>query len=297
MDQPKMERLLRLMMLLTGNTRYTIPDIANRFDMSERTVYRYIDTFRNAGFVIKKKGECVRIDKSSRYFKDISQLVHFTEEEAYILKAAIDSIDDTNLLKQNLKKKLYSVYGYHILAEITVKTTNGKIVQSLADAIENRRQVILKDYHSSHSNSVADRKVEPFAFTTNFIQVWCFDLESQTNKLFKTARIQDVETGRQWEYESRHKSGYMDVFRFNSDQLLPVKLRLGMTAANLLTEEYPLAARELVEEAPNKWIFDTKVCSYIGICRFYIGLMNDIEIIDSPDFKRFVDDYLQKYHK
>lgn len=297
MDQPKMERLLRLMMLLTGSTRYTISDIADKLEMSERTVYRYIDTFRDAGFVIKKKDDYIRIDKASHYFKDISELVHFTEEEAYILKSAIDSIDDINLLKHNLKKKLYSVYDYRILAEITVKSKNGKIVQSLADAIENHKQVTLQSYHSSHSNSVADRKVEPFAFTTNFIQVWCFDMESMTNKLFKTARIGGVETGGPWQHEAQHKSGYMDVFRFSSDQQFPVTLRLGMTAANLLTEEYPLAERELVKESDDKWIFDTKVCSYIGICRFYVGLMNDIEIVDSPDFKRFVDNYLQEYHK
>jgi predicted DNA-binding transcriptional regulator YafY len=117
MDQPKLERLLRLMKMLTANSRFTVEEIADRLGMSVRTIYRYIDTFREAGFVIKKNGSCVRIDKSSPYFKDISQLVHFTEEEAYILKSAIESIDETNLLKQTLKKKLYAVYDFKILAD------------------------------------------------------------------------------------------------------------------------------------------------------------------------------------
>lgn len=54
MDQPKLERLLRLMKLLTANTTYDIDQLAERLQMSRRTVYRYIDTFREAGFVIKK---------------------------------------------------------------------------------------------------------------------------------------------------------------------------------------------------------------------------------------------------
>ena len=107
MDQPKLERLLRLMKMLTANTEYTIDDLAERLMMSRRTVYRYIDTFREAGFVIKKSGEHIRLDKESPHFKDISQLIHFTEEEAVILKSAIENIDDDNLLKQNLKRKLY----------------------------------------------------------------------------------------------------------------------------------------------------------------------------------------------
>ena len=51
MDQPKLERLLRLMKLLTANTTYDIDQLAERLQMSRRTVYRYIDTFREAGSV------------------------------------------------------------------------------------------------------------------------------------------------------------------------------------------------------------------------------------------------------
>ena len=131
MDQPKIERLLRLMKMLTANVTYSVDEIAERLDMSRRTIYRYIDTFRDAGFVIKKSGDCIRLDKESPHFKDISQLVHFTEEEAAILKSAIENIDDTNLLKQNLKRKLYSVYDNKLLANTVVKGKNASNVHSL----------------------------------------------------------------------------------------------------------------------------------------------------------------------
>ena len=68
MDQPKLERLLRLMKLLTANNYLTVEEIATRLSITPRSVYRYIDTFRTAGFVIKKKNNCVRLDKSSPYF-------------------------------------------------------------------------------------------------------------------------------------------------------------------------------------------------------------------------------------
>ena len=128
MDQPKIERMLRLMKMLTANTSYSVDEMAERLDMSRRTIYRYIDTFREAGFVIKKSGNCIRLDKESPHFKDISQLVHFTEEEAVILKRAIESIDDTNLLKQNLKSKLYSIYDNKILADTIVRGSNATTV-------------------------------------------------------------------------------------------------------------------------------------------------------------------------
>ena len=72
MDQPKIERLLRLMMMLTAN-KYTIEQLSNKLDMSPRTIYRYIDTFRNAGFLIKKNSDGrFRLDRESKYFKEIS---------------------------------------------------------------------------------------------------------------------------------------------------------------------------------------------------------------------------------
>ena len=209
MDQPKLERLLRLMKLLTANTTYNVDQLAERLQMSRRTVYRYIDTFREAGFVIKKSGDCIRLDKESPHFRDISQLVHFTEEEAVILKNTIENIDDTNMLKQNLKRKLYSVYDNKTLADTVVRGKNAPNIRRLIEAIEQERQAVLHGYLSAHGGGVRDRRVEPFAFTTNYVQVWCYDLESHTNKLFKTSRIGSVELSEAaWEHQEAHSEGF-----------------------------------------------------------------------------------------
>ncbi len=297
MDQPKIERMLRLMKMLTTNTSYTVDDIAERLDMSRRTIYRYIDTFREAGFVIKKSDNYIRLDKESPHFKDISQLVHFTEEEAVILKRAIESIDDTNLLKQNLKRKLYSVYDNKILADTIVRGSNTATVHSLIEAIEQQRQVLLKEYRSAHGSAVRDRKVEPFAFTTNYVQVWCYDTESDMCKLFKLARIGSVEIlSEEWQHQHQHRKSFIDVFRVSGDERHRVRLRLGMMARNLLIEEYPLAEGELSQADDNTWILDTHVASYAGVGRFVVGLMDDIEIIDSPELEQYIASYVRKHY-
>ena len=171
MTQSMIERLLRIMKMLTANTMYTVEDIAHRLNISPRTVYRYINSFRNSGKKKKKHGNRLRLDKSSPYFKELSELIHFTEEEAYILKSAIESIDETNVLKQMLKKKLYTVYDYKILAETIVNKKDARNVKLIVDAIEDKKQIILKDYSSPHGETIRNRKVEPFAFTTNYVQV------------------------------------------------------------------------------------------------------------------------------
>ncbi len=296
MDQPKIERLLRLMKLLTANSSYSVDELAERLSMSRRTIYRYIDTFREAGFVIKKRGEYIRLDKESPYFKDISQLVHFTEEEAIILRRAIESIDDTNLLKHNLKSKLYSVYDSGVLADTVVKGKNSSNVHTLIEAIEQQRIVYLKGYQSAHGGVVRDRKVEPFAFTTNYVQVWCYDPADGLNKLFNLSRIDSVEaTQEPWVCTEQHKEGFIDIFRINSNAPQRVRLELGILSYNLLLEEYPLAERDITQFDNGGYLLDTMVSTYQGIGRFVVGLLDDITIVDSPDFEEYVKKYLNKF--
>jgi len=285
------------MKLLTANNSLTVDEIADKLSISSRSVYRYIDTFREAGFVIKKMNNCPKLDKSSPYFRDISELIHFTEEEAYILKSAIENIDENNLLKQNLKKKLYTVYNYNILAETIVSGKNVRNVQQLVQAIENKNRVVLKNYSSAHGNDIQDREVEAYAFTTNYVQVWCYCPEENKNKLFKISRIGNVEILPEvWQYEGNHQSGYIDVFRMNSNETKPVKLKLGLLADNLLTEEFPLASKYLNKLSDNEWIFESEVCSYDGVGRFVMGLLDDIEIIETPELQKHISSHLKNIH-
>lgn len=294
MNQPKIERMLRLMKMLTANVEYSVDDIAARLDMSRRTIYRYIDTFRDAGFVIKKSGQCIRLDKESPHFKDISQLVHFTEEEAVILRRAIESIDDTNTLKQNLKRKLYSVYDSKMLADTVVKGQNAGNVHSLIEAIENRRQVVLRNYHSAHS--IRDRKVEPFGFTTNYVNVWCYDTEDGKCKIFKTERIESVELlSDEWRHEPEHEEGFIDIFRMIGSAKVHVKLELGMLSRNLLLEEYPLSEKYISQKSENRWLLETDVANLQGVGRFIAGLLDDIRIIEPDALVVHIKDYLAKY--
>ena len=291
LEQAKIERLLRLIKMLTGNMSFSLSEIADRLEMSERTVYRYIETFKDAGFVVKKNGNIYKLDKDSPHFKDISDLLHFTEEESHILQKAIDSIAETNIYKQNLKKKLGTLYDYKILAETTHKGIIADNINILTDAINSSKQVILHQYQSAKSNDITDRLIEPFAFTTNYVQIWAYEPESAKNKLFKVSRIGNVELlNSPFQHKNKHKMGYMDLFRMSSDKLYPVKIKMSIRAAMLLMEEYPLAEKEMVQTSENEWVLETHVCSFEGIGRFVIGLCDEIKVLESDPFKRFLSE-------
>ncbi|MBP5692222.1 MAG: WYL domain-containing transcriptional regulator [Bacteroidales bacterium] len=294
MDQPKVERMLRLMMLLAGNRNYTIQDLADKLETSYRSIYRYLDTFKEAGFVVHKSGDYYHIAKESPFFKDISQLVHFTDEEAYMVNRLIDGIDNTNVIKQNLRRKLATIYSISSVADVVVKSENAGNVNALIEAIQQKKQAVLKDYASSHTGKVADRKVEPYKFTTNYISVWCYDLSDGVNKLFKTERMGSVKVlEKDWAHEKDHKAEFMDIFRYSSAETEEIELRLSLRAKNLIEEEYPLSLKYITQEDDSHWILKTQICSPFGAARFIAGLANDIEIIRGGKIRR----YLHKYAK
>ena len=290
MDQPKLERMLRLMKLMTGNVNYTVNDLAERIGTTYRSIYRYIDTFKDAGFVVQNLGGGVyKLGKESRYFKDISQLVHFTDEEAHIVNQLIEALDDTNMLKQNLRRKLTTIYDCTSMAQSIVRGKNAANVNNLLEAITERRRVVLHDYASSNTGVVRDRVVEPFGFTTNYVQVWCYEVESGQNKIFKTSRIGSVEIlSEEWQAEEKHTEGHIDIFRMTGFEQHRVRIRLGMLARNLLLEEYPLAERDIVKEGSDGWVLDTMVTNFRGVGRFVLGLMDDVEVMESEEFKSYL---------
>ena len=46
MEQPRVERVFRLMRLMTGNVYFTVEELAEKLETSYRYIYRYIDTFK-----------------------------------------------------------------------------------------------------------------------------------------------------------------------------------------------------------------------------------------------------------
>ena len=300
MDQPKIERMLRLMKMMSGNINYTVEELGDKLGISYRSIYRYIDTFKASGFVVEKLQKNVyKLGKMPRSYVDMKNLIYFSEEEAYIIDSLINGLDETNTLKTDLKKKLSAVYNFTTMISYVQRKDLAELVEALGKAIRGKKKVVLKSYESANSKEVTDRHVEPFAFTTNCVDIWGYDTEKHENRIFKISRIGSVEIQEEaWEYEEKHERSKTDCFRMSGYEQTPVKLELGIQAKNLLLEEYPLAEKDLKREG-KKWILETMVSDMAGVGRFVIGLAHDIKIVDSPALteyiKEFVSKHLQKY--
>lgn len=291
MEQPRVERTLRLMRLMSGNAYLTVNQLASR----TRSIYRYIDSLKTCGFAVEMVGNSIYLLISMPTgYKDLQKLVYFSEEEARVLTYLIESLDETNSLKSSLYKKLCAVCDTKSIKEYSGSSKNAANVQALGNAMKDHNTVILKDYASASSDTVRDRMVEPVEFTNHHIDIWAYDCEKKSVRLFKIARISWVDIlPVNWQHEGEHDKGFLDAFRMQGKTQTRIRLEMTLMARDLLCEEFPLAAPDVTEK-DGKFIFDSMVTHMEGVGRFVIGLANDIKIIDSPELSAYVRNYMKQ---
>ncbi len=294
MEYDKFDRQLRLMILLTQNTDYSVDNLCEKLNMSRRTIYRYLDAFRQMGFVVIRTSNVYRLDKSSPFFEQISDLVHFTEEEALTINQVLNSVHDNSEQVRALRWKLGRLYDYKVLAAHSVNERVALNIHELYEAIKQERTVILKDYNSPHSGQISSRIVEPYMFLNGNTEVRCFELATKESKTFKVSRIAKVEImDLLWNYKNQHQPYYTDLFHFSGEKTMPVSLLLGQLSTSLLVEEFPDATRLLKLEDDGRSLLNTEVCSFKGIGRFVLGLLDDIEVLGSPEFIQYLREHLR----
>ncbi|MCX6272891.1 MAG: WYL domain-containing protein [Bacteroidetes bacterium] len=294
-DQARFDRLLRMMMMLSGDNRYSVDELAEKLELSRRSVYRNLNTFRDAGFIITGSDKYYKIDKQSPYLKSLNELLHFTREESWILNRAILALDDEIPIKQNLARKLYFLYDIKGVPYPVIKKEQSEKIVTLIRAIEDQQQVCFHQYQSPNSNTVRDRIVEPFEFTLNYSYVWCYDTLDGSNKLFKTARINHVEIlPNAWENAPVHQAREVDLFRISGHKKIEVSLLLSMRASSLLTEEYPMAEDHLSPADKNLFRFRAEVSGFDGIGRFILGLMDEIVVESPSSLRKYLNEKISK---
>ena len=292
-DNPKIVKELNLIQILASGNAYTVKELSELLDASPSSVYRYLDDLRRARLVVIMENQRYRLPSNDKRY--LNNIMHLNEEEAHVLYQSVDAIHGDTLFKENLRSKLSLLFDSLGLPECTIKTKNASNVSAIVSAIKEHRQVVFHDYASTNSQSVRDRHVEPFGFTVNYSEVWCYDLDDGLNKTFKTARIGKAEVlDAPWAHGRSHRMGHTDVFRMTGYDRHHVRLRLGVMAYSLLIEEYPLAERDTQSLDATHWLLDTFVADYRGVGRFVIGLAGDIEIVDSPELVSYIKNYIAK---
>lgn len=276
LPQQKILRVFKLIKLLTEKPRRNAKELARILDTSADTIYRYVNLLDDIGYLIERDhNDCYFIFEHTG-----ESTATFELEEMELLNQLINSIEASHPLKQGLRQKVYVVSPLLPLADEIVDKTVAKTISRINTAIVENKQIKLLKYHSTSSNSIKDRLVEPIKLEQASSQLCAFDVESNEVKHFKIKRIFEVEVlDTHCEYSKSYNP--TDCFGFTSNEPISIKLSLSLRAFQLLTEEFPDLRLYITKQAAGDkpYLLHYEVRSLIGIGRFILGLPGEIDVI------------------
>lgn len=235
-DTKRLSRLTAILTILQTKRLLTASELANKFSVSNRTIYRDIKALEQAGVPILTE------DGKGYYLMEGYRIppVMFTESEANALITAEQLIlknKDASFVKEYSEaiNKIKSVLRNNtkdkanLLSDRTVFRQNAdsdrtsNYLSTLQLALTNFNLVKIK-YHSPDTNKTTERKIEPFAIYStqeNWLLI-AFCLLRNDFRAFRLDRIQNLTTLNE-QFEP-HKMTLQEYFEICKEKYFPQPL-------------------------------------------------------------------------
>ena len=208
-ENSRLSRLVAILTQLQAKRLLTATELAARFKVSIRTIYRDISTLAQAGVpVVTEEGKGYRLLEGYRL-----PPILFTEPEANALITAEKLVlvnPDTSfrhhyataltkikaVLRDGAKDKAALLSNRVAFAQNTAENVPSDFLSAIQLALTNL-QVLKIDYYSPHTKETTNRPIEPFALLNRvgeswYLVAWC--RIRRDYRLFRFDRIRKLET-------------------------------------------------------------------------------------------------------
>lgn len=261
-------------------------------DTSERTVYRYLDMLKDLGFRIERDGgNRIWITDNG------DSTVPFTDQEVDYLEKLIKTTGKRSKIAESVLQKIRHAGELQTGAHLMFKAHLGRMVEQISIAIVEGRQLLIKNYTSANSQTISNRVVEPMCFTDDYESVSAFEVKTKKNKYFNIERMSEVEVlESEMQYEQLHEFYKPDIFGFQGKSVnKEIEIQMSMRAYLLLKEEYPMSI-PYIKHIPDteKYYFKAKVQSFKAPGRFVLGFLEDVRVLGSKEFIRYINRIVKK---
>lgn len=119
--ETKTHRLFRLILFLSNSYPKSKDECTIFIGNGDTAFYNYCNTLKDTGFNLHQKDGKYWIDFPDQDFQVLRNVLHFTEEETYLLSRSIDLIEEKPVYATRLKQKLASFLNQDKAIEIDCK--------------------------------------------------------------------------------------------------------------------------------------------------------------------------------
>lgn len=295
----RIDRLSAIMTHLQSKKIVRAEDIARRFDISLRTVYRDIRALSEAGIPISgEAGMGYTIMEGYRL-----PPVMFTREEAMALLVAekiVTTLTDHHN-SQQIESAMFKIKSVLRSSEkdaledlnenIAIRSprnnlfedTDQNILQSLLSGITDQQVIHLK-YSTILKQEISERNVEPVGVYYSH-EHWYLIAYCQLRQAYRTFRLDRIRTIRSTSrsFEQRHPSlkSFLDKIR-KKERLIKVVMQIDKSIVHYLREEKYRQGFVMEEEKEDLVEMTFMVSGIYGIARWFMKMADHAVIIEPP---------------
>lgn len=297
----KLERLLAIITYLLNHQKVKAQELADKFEVSVRTIYRDVDTISRAGIPVTTfQGADGGIGIVEGYKLDKNLL---TSEDVLSILAGLKGLNSINedikikILIEKLSsianKSDYITTGNEILIDLSSWNKNDKLATLIKDikrAIHEKRFITFS-YYGGTSETVSERKVEPYVivFKDSHWYLYAFCLLRNDFRLFKIRRMNElavsdsVFVSRQYSIESVEWDGDIPKGEDKTAVLLFDKC---MKYA--VSDVFDMDNRKILKNGKIKVSFNLTEESWVY--GFILGFGDKVEVVEPPELRGKIRD-------
>lgn len=294
----QMNRLFEIVYILLNKKTTTAKELAERFEVSVRTIYRDIDMLSSAGIpVYASQGKGGGISLLDDYVLNKSVL---SEEEQNEILFALQSLTVTqNPETDKVLSKLSSLFNKSKTNWIEVdlspwgsdknKTCEFTI---LKNAILNHQIIEFIYFNSSGEKSV--RKVEPlkliFKVHAWYLQGFC--LTKNEYRTFKISRISNIEITQEFSTDRMSEGLSVDEKEQNSQQWIDVQVKISPQGAYRVFDEFD--EKEITRNQDGSFTVATSLPENEWLFHYILSFGTDIEVLAPQNIREMVQGKLEE---
>ena len=296
----KDNRLFRILYYILEKEKVTANELADKFEVSIRTIYRDIDSISSVGvpiFTTQGKGGGIKIDNEFILNKSL-----FDANEKEQIIAALQGLEKTNeAYKSELITKLSALFKIKNSNWIEIDFTSWEsnntyqdLFNTLKIAIINKN-IISFSYISSKAEKI-NREVKPIRllFKEQDWYLYAFCLLRNDFRYFKLSRIRDLEV-LAINYEDNFENEVLKK-ELKYENIVNIKLKFDKSVAFRVYDEFNGAIEE--DEKGNLYV-EIKIPNNYKLYNYIFSFGANVEILEPEEirtqFKNMINKIAKKY--
>ena len=295
----KDNRLFRILYYILEKEKVTANELADKFEVSVRTIYRDIDSISSVGvpiFTTQGKGGGIKIDNEYILNKSL-----FDANEKEQIIAALQGLEKTNkVYKSELITKLSALFKIKNSNWIEIDFTSWRsnntyqdLFNTLKIAIINKN-IISFSYNSSKAEKI-NRRVKPIRllFKEQDWYLYAFCLLRNDFRYFKLSRIKDLEV-LAINYEDNFENIVLKR-EIKYENTVNIKLKFNKSVAFRVYDEF----KAIVEDKKGNLYVEMKIPNSYKLYNYIFSFGANVEILEPKEirnqFKNMINKIAKKY--